>query len=452
MSACTPRLSDRGRRSRLLARLVALALVATCSKDAPLPGERIPVRPEAPGVAAGPRAIPIALPPATLNADWSHRNGAAQGRPSHPALAAVPQLRWSTGIGEGDAKRRRILAGPVVAGGVVFAMDAAGRISAVTRAGQVVWTQSLVPAGQTPDGGPGGGMAVSGGVLYVTTGFGDVLAMNPASGGILWRQTLEAPIRSAPTVHDGKVIVVLRNDFAYALNAANGGIEWGLQGIGGTGLLGGASAAADGQLVVVPFASGEVLGVLARSGLQVWGSAVTGGRRNLARNQINDISGDPIIAGNAVFASNQSGRTIRLDRDTGERLWTMPEGAYGPAWPVGGSIFLLSDEGALVRADAATGELLWEIRLPEFYPVRRTPLSWLGKGGVPSTAVTYYGPILAGGRLWVASGDGFLRGFSPSDGALLAEIPLPGGAAAPPAVAGGVMYVVSREGQLLAFQ
>ena len=52
----------------------------------------------------------------------------------------------------------------------------------------------------------------------------------------------------------------------------------------------------------------------------------------------------------------------------------------------------------------------------------------------------------------MASGDGFLRGFSPSDGALLAEIPLPGGAAAPPAVAGGVMYVVSREGQLLAFQ
>ena len=64
----------------------------------------------------------------------------------------------------------------------------------------------------------------------------------------------------------------------------------------------------------------------------------------------------------------------------------------------------------------------------------------------------YYGPVLAGGRLWVASADGWLRAFSPVDGSLLASIELPGGAAAAPAVAGGVLYVTTREGQLLAFQ
>ena len=64
----------------------------------------------------------------------------------------------------------------------------------------------------------------------------------------------------------------------------------------------------------------------------------------------------------------------------------------------------------------------------------------------------YYGPILAGGRIWVASGDGFLRAFSPVDGARLAEIEIPGGAAAQPAVAGGVMYIVTTDGELLAFQ
>ena len=52
----------------------------------------------------------------------------------------------------------------------------------------------------------------------------------------------------------------------------------------------------------------------------------------------------------------------------------------------------------------------------------------------------------------MASGDGLLRAFSPVDGALLAELALPGGAAAAPAVAGGVMYVVTRDGRLLAFQ
>ena len=98
-----------------------------------------------------------------------------------------------------------------------------------------------------------------------------------------------------------------------------------------------------------------MLGVLARNGLTVWGTAVTGGRRDLARSDITDISGDPVIDGGSVYASNQSGRTVRLDTDTGERAWTIQEGSYGPAWPVGNSLFLVSDVGAVVRADCCDG-------------------------------------------------------------------------------------------------
>jgi outer membrane protein assembly factor BamB len=187
--------------------------------------------------------------------------------------------------------------------------------------------------------------------------------------------------------------------------------------------------------------------VLGRNGLTVWGTAVTGGRRGLARNRINDITGDPVMTGEVVYASNQSGRTVRIDTTTGERAWTIPEGSYGPAWPVGNSVFLVSDLGALVRVDAATGAILWSVEQPEMFP---NP-GLFGRGK-PFRAIPYYGPILAGGRLWVASGDGWLRGFSPVDGSLLTQIELPGGAAAAPAVAGGVLYVTTRDGRLLAFQ
>jgi outer membrane protein assembly factor BamB len=429
--------------------LLALALVlAACgSNDPTLPGERIPVRPDETPEAGPSRAQPLALPAPVANAEWTHRNGAAAGRPLQPALRPVPQLIWSVDLGTGDTKQRRLLTGPIVAGGLVFAMDAAGRLSAVTRDGQIAWTRSLVPPGQLPDSGPGGGFAAAGGVLYVTTGFGEVFALDPRSGGTIWQRTLEAPIRAAPAVSDGRVVVVLRDDTSYALDARGGDTLWRVQGAGGTGLLGGASPATDGQLAILPFASGEVLGVLARNGLTVWGTAVTGGRRDLARNRINDISGDPVIDGATVYASNQSGRTVRIDARTGERAWTMPEGSYGPAWPVGGSVFLVSDVGSLVRADAASGAIIWTVQLPELFPNR----GLFGRGK-PYRAVTYYGPILAGGRLWVAGGDGLLRGFGPVDGALLAEVPLPGGAAAAPAVAGGVLYVPTQDGRLLAFQ
>jgi outer membrane protein assembly factor BamB len=445
-----PLLTDFAAPIRLLPGLALAALVALAGcgeRDPRLPGDRIPVRPDDAPVADAAVSRALSLPPATVNAEWTHRNGASNGRLLHPELRPVPQLIWAVDLGAGDTKRSRLLTEPIVAGGLIYAMDAAGQLSAVTRSGQVAWTRSLVPEAQVPDSALGGGLAEAGGVLYVTTGFGEVFALDARSGGTIWKRTLEAPIRAAPVVAGGRVVAVQRDDIAYALDARTGETLWIVQGIGGPGLLGGASPAADGQLVVIPFSSGEVLGVLGRNGLTVWGTAVTGGRRNLARNSITDISGDPVIWGETVFASNQAGRTVRLDSQTGERAWTINEGSYGPAWPVGNSVFLLSDEGALVRADAETGVLLWQVQLPELFP---NP-GLFGRGK-PYRAIPYYGPILAGGRLWVASADGLLRAFSPVDGTLLAEIELPGGAAAAPAVAGGVMYIPTRDGRLLAFQ
>ena len=105
-------------------------------------------------------------------------------------------------------------------------MDAAGRLTAVTRDGRLAWSRSLVPEGQVPDSGPGGGMAVAGGVLFVTTGFGEVFALRPATGGTIWRRTLEAPIRAAPVVDGGRVVAVPRDDTAYALDARTGETLW----------------------------------------------------------------------------------------------------------------------------------------------------------------------------------------------------------------------------------
>lgn len=430
------------------AAMLLLGLAACSQSNGPLPGVRLPVREEVVAPTAGPdQAKPIAIPAAVMNAEWTHRNGASAGRLVNPALRPVPELIWSVPIGEGDARRRRILTGPIAAQGLIFTLDAGGQLTAVSRSGQIAWTKSLVPPGQMEDNGPGGGFAEADGVLYVTTGFGDVFALQPATGATIWQRTLSAPVQAAPAVADGRVIVVQRDDNGFALDARSGEILWQVQGTGGTGVMGGSSPAVNGQLAVIPFASGEVLGVLARNGLTIWGTAITGGRPQNVRSAIIDVSGAPVVDGDAIFASNQAGRTTRIDAATGERAWTMDEGSYGPAWPVGGSIFLLSDEGALVRADAATGDYIWQVSLPEWFPY-----GGLFGRGKPSRAVPYFGPTLAGGRIWVASGDGVLRAFSPVDGSRLVEIAIPGGAAAQPAVAGGVMYIVTTDGKLLAFQ
>ena len=147
--------------------------------------------------------------------------------------------------------------------------------------------------------------------------------------------------------------------------------------------------------------------------------------------------------GNRIYAGNPSGRTVALDLVSGERIWTADEGAVSPVQVAGGSVFLISDQNELLRLDAETGARIWGQQLPYFTKerVRRQ-----------RAIFDHYGPVLAGGRLVVSSGDGLLRFFDPATGAPQGEASLPGGGASLPAVAGGTLYVVSGSGQLHAFR
>ena len=438
--------------------LLGLSLAACAERELILPGERFDTR--APLVASEPvdgqpapvdttatrenRAAPISLPPATANADWTHRGGNAGHRPPHGALASAPSLVWSANIGSGNARRNRITAAPVVAGGRVYAMDAVARVTAVSTAGAVLWSTDLTPVF---DGSAlsGGGLALGGGRLFATTGFGELVALDPAGGGVLWRQRLDSTITGAPSVEGNTVYAVGRDGAAWAVQADSGKVLWTLSGTPSvSGVAGSAGPSVDGNLVLFPFAAGQVIAAEKATGAGLWAVAVAGERRGRAYANITDITGEPVIAGSTAYTANPTGRTVAVNLQNGQRLWTAREGAVGPVLPVGNALFLITDEARLVRLDAATGEAVWSVEMPYYVSTRRENRR---------TGITaHYGPVLAGGRLVVASGDGALRFFNPVDGASLGQVALPGGAAGMPALAGGALYVPNQNGQLLAFR
>jgi outer membrane protein assembly factor BamB len=96
-----------------------------------------------------------------------------------------------------------------------------------------------------------------------------------------------------------------------------------------------------------------------------------------------------------------------------------------------------------MRLNAGDGSVIWSVELPLFQPTRRERNRL--------AIFAQHGPVLAGGRLWVASSDGALRGFDPVSGAVGVELAVPGGAASGPVVAGGRMYVLGRDGTLTAW-
>lgn len=438
--------------------VVTFSLLTACSTpEYILPGEREDLRSpnpqtlgqEAAAAAAaakagqedGPR--PISLPATVNHSSWTHLGGSASHQVQHPALSPAPQLRWSASIGQGNDRKHRITANPVVANGLVYTLDSRAQVVATSTDGATSWSRDLTPSTDRSDDASGGGLAFAGATLFVTSGFGTVTALDGATGKVIWQQRMDGSGSGAPTVADGIVYAVSRDNTAWAMDAATGRVKWRLSGTPSQeGVVGVSSPAVADRVVLLPFASGEVVAALKKGGLRTWSSLISGERAGRAYSFVTDVTGEPVVKDGVVYTGNPSGRTVALNL-SGERLWTAKEGATGPVSVAGGSVFLISDEAELLRLDAKTGERIWGTSLPYFTK---------GKPRRLKSIYANFGPVLAGGKLWVASSDGVMRGFDPVGGELVGQVEIPGGAATRPVIVNGTVYVVTANGKLLALR
>src|SRR5271166_5104794 len=230
-------------------------------KKQPLPGERISVLSLDRQLEPDPELekIPITLPPPVVNSEWPEPGGYPNHAMQHLALPDRLTQAWRTKIGEGASRYTRVLSQPVVAKGRVYAMDGGVQISAVDAAtGNRLWQLDLKPEDERGNS-FGGGVSYWNDRVFVSTGYAQVLALDPADGRVIWKTGVAAPVRSGPTVSDGRVFVVTVDNELVVLAADDGRRLWNHNAIPETAsLLGSASPAVEGEVVVAAYSSGEL--------------------------------------------------------------------------------------------------------------------------------------------------------------------------------------------------
>jgi len=436
-------------RRQFTAALLASLPTAGCGlfgdkPKARLPGDRISVLGLDRKIVPNPEVAnqPITLPPATANADWPEPGGNPSHTMGNPALPNRVKKAWDRSVGSGTSRYSKVMSQPVVAGGRVFAMDGGVQVSALDAGtGSRIWQVDLKPEEQKGNA-FGGGPCVWNGRLFVSTGYAEVVAMNPDDGNILWRKNVTSPVHSAPTVVDNRVFVVTVENELVALSAVDGQRQWSHNGIPETGsLLGSASPAVEGDIVVVAYTSGEIFALQVQNGRVLWTENLASARSLDAMTAMADIHGRPVIDRGRVFAVSHSGRMMAIELRNGNHVWEQELGGSHEPWSAGEFVYLLTNDNEIVCLTRNEGKVRWVMQLDSFENMekKKDPIEWVG-------------PVMAGDQLIVLSSTGSATWVSPLTGEIQWQTDMSDKGYLGPVIAGNTLYLLTDDANLSAYR
>ena len=425
-------------RPLLLACCAALALAAcsgpTSKIGSTIKGTRIAVMEQTKAITPDKDVQDIhpALNASDANTVWPQAAFDATHVMPNAALAAHPKQVWSVSLGEGSSSDFKLLARPAVNGGKIYTMDAQGLVRAFdARTGKRVWEFDTTPKDRDANE-IAGGLGVDGDSVFVTTGFGEVLALSAPTGLPRWRHQLANPVRAAPTIADGRVYATTIDNQLTALSEATGEEQWHHNGIAESAtLLGDSNPAAQGDAVVVAYSSGEIYQLRSENGRVAWSYALLTATQGGDLPAIADIRGLPVIDHDRVFAISHSGRTAAIDRRTGDRAWEADIGGINTPVISSNAVFILSNDGQLIALTRDSGRVIWVQTLQKTEDPKdkdSDPIYWVG-------------PVPGGDRLWLTNSLGQLVSVSPADGKQLDSIDIGSAVFVPPVIAGGTIYM-----------
>lgn len=424
--------------------VAVLALGACTTKEIPQ-GRRIAVLEAAttlkPDVSDGAGRIQTAA--TTDVANWLQPDVNAQHVIPNAKVGVEFKRQWKSDFGAGGSKREILMSKPLVKGNVLYTLDADGVLSAFNLAdGEKLWRVELMSENKYADATSmkGVGLTMQNDTIFITMGFGSVVAVKAKDGTKIWEQNLRAPLRIAPTYAAGKVFVQNINNRFFALDALNGEILWDYDiAMENTTLVGGASAAYSPALdvVITGFSNGEIQAFGATIGTPLWSDNLVANRQAYSSTALHTVKASPVIEGETAYALGTADVLAAIDIRSGSRRWEKEIGGTQTPLLSGNTLFVVANTHDLVALDKSNGNILWATALN------------LGK---KADDITVYAPIMLNDRLLVTLSDGRVMLFDAKSGKKINELDLKEAFNSAPIVAQGYVIFTTRNAKIIAYK
>ncbi len=154
------------------------------------------------------------------------------------------------------------------------------------------------------------------------------------------------------------------------------------------------------------------------------------GRSELER--LVDIDGDSVIRDDTLYMASYQGRVVAIDIRRGQLKWNRKLSSYSGVEYTSAGLYISDDRDHIWALDPENGATLWKQEKLKARKLTR--------------------PVAMKNTLVVADFEGYLHWLSPFDGRFVARAETDdSGVLVPPIVHNGVLYVITRDGELTAF-
>ena len=334
---------------------------------------------------------------------------------------------WSTSIGDGMGKQGLSMA-PVFSSGILIAADYEGRLAAVdAETGRTKWQ---LKTKQPFSGGPG----LDDERIYMGTIDGRVIAYDRAGGAELWNGQVSSEVLSPPASADGIVAVRCIDGRVFGLDAVSGRRLWIYDHkVPLLALRGEADLLVRAGIVFVGYDDGSVVALRLADGTVVWNQTIASqeGRTELER--LADVGQQMVIVASDLIVSSYKSRIVSLAADSGRLLWFKDISSATGVVVDRTNLAVSEKNDDLWMLDRRNGSTIWKV-------------DQLTNRGL--TRPAFYGDYVV-----VGDKEGYLHWLDTEIGSFVARTRAGRkGFAAAPLTVGTTMYVLTHDGDLIAYR
>lgn len=347
-----------------------------------------------------------------------------------PSTAHV-QKTWSTSANDGNEGLLFRLT-PVWdnTNNILYSAGHDGRVSAMNlTTGKKIWKQRYKNLPFSSN------LAITTEALYLGTDNAQIVKLDKVTGQLIWAKPVPSTVIAAPKADNSNVFAKTIDGQLTALNTQTGVPVWNYQQTLPSLILRDTSdPTLVGATLLTGFSNGALVAFEKASGNVLWNKQISLPEGKTDVERMADISATPKMVDGVVYAASYQGKLLAFDLQTQDTLWSVDISTYNDFTLSDDAIFAGDNNGNVMAIERATGTILW----------RQPALLYRHL-----TAPTYIGNNL----IAIADQEGYLHILNAKDGRFVARVSVDSsGIITAPVFMDGLTIVQSNDGDIYAYK